>query len=293
MTLSAKLPEFQMANLNDACSSELPARAERSRPDRHNLRRKTFQIRRTSSTTRRAGKSQKDGVCHVEVFPLQLLLTKAAPHLESPSFSTAISTARSFAILLHTLLYTLQPEIMYAQSALGLVVLAGSATAKLCMNMTVPVNILARTGVFNIAVPQTNLDAITFVQNNTQQGRNFTEVALLDYATTSGTYNISTQFCMPSANNTTNSTVQVLTHGIGFDKTYETPGPLLAWILLKFESDTGTVHTTTSTTAMWMSRPIPTNTALSHMTAWALETHRMASLSMRSNLSWRSQPWLN
>ena len=171
--------------------------------------------------------------------------------------------------------------------------LAGSATAQLCMNMTVPVNISARTGVFNIAVPQTNLDATTFVQNNTQQGRNFTEVALLDYATTSGTYNISTQFCMPSANNTTNPTVQVLTPRIGFDKTYETPGPLLAWILLKFESDTGTVHTTTSTTAMWMSRPIPTNTALSHMTAWALETHRMASLSMRFNLSWRSQPWLN
>ncbi|KAL2055657.1 hypothetical protein ABVK25_003899 [Lepraria finkii] len=120
------------------------------------------------------GNFQKDGVYHVEAFPLQLLLTKAAPHLESPSFSTAISIARSFAILLHTLLYTLRPEIMYAQSALGPVVLAGSAPAKLCMNMTVPVNISARTGAFNIAVPQTNLDATTFVQNNTQQGKNFT-----------------------------------------------------------------------------------------------------------------------
>lgn len=117
---------------------------------------------------------------------------------------------------------------MHAQSALALVLLAGSATAKVCMNTTVPVDISARTGVFNIAVPQTDLDATTFIQNNTQQGRNFTEVALLDYATISGTYNISTQFCTPSANNATNPTVQVLTHGIGFDKTYETPRPLLA-----------------------------------------------------------------
>lgn len=98
-------------------------------------------------------------------------------------------------------------------------VLAAFATAKKCMNMTVPVTISARTGVFNIAVPQTNLDATTFIQNQTQQGRNFSEVALTGYATTAGTYKISAQFCVPSVDNHTNPTVQVLTHGIGFDKT--------------------------------------------------------------------------
>jgi hypothetical protein len=117
---------------------------------------------------------------------------------------------------------------MYAQSALAVVLLARLATAKVCMNMTVPVDISARTGVFNIAVPQTNLDATTFIQNQTQQGRNFTKVALLDYATTSGRYNISTQLCMPSAGNATNPTIQILTHGIGFDKTYDTPNLLFA-----------------------------------------------------------------
>ncbi|KAH7336492.1 hypothetical protein BKA65DRAFT_527260 [Rhexocercosporidium sp. MPI-PUGE-AT-0058] len=53
-----------------------------------------------------------------------------------------------------------------------------------------------------------------------QQGRNFTDLAIVGYGTTSGTYNISTQFCMPDSSNVTAPTVQVLTHGIGFDKTY-------------------------------------------------------------------------
>ena len=106
--------------------------------------------------------------------------------------------------------------------SLSLAVLASFSTyaaAKSCTNITVPVTVSARTGMFNIAVPQTNLDATTFIQNVTQQGRNFTDIALTGYKTTSGTYNISAQFCVPSADTSTNPTVQVLTHGIGFDKT--------------------------------------------------------------------------
>ena len=111
---------------------------------------------------------------------------------------------------------------MLTECALAVVVLVGSAAAKTCVNATVPVTISARTAVFNIAVPQTNLDATTFVQNQTQQGRNFTQVALSDYATTAGTYHISTQFCAPSnlKDAATKPTVQILTHGIGFDKTW-------------------------------------------------------------------------
>lgn len=101
-----------------------------------------------------------------------------------------------------------------------LALLTTFAAAKKCMNASVPVTISARQGIFNIDVPQTSLDAITLIQNITQQGRNFTDVALSGYQTVSGTYNISTQFCTPDANTSTNPTVQVLTHGIGFDKTY-------------------------------------------------------------------------
>lgn len=100
--------------------------------------------------------------------------------------------------------------------------LAGSAAAKQCVNLTIPVDISARTGVFNIDVPQTNLDAATFISNQTRQGRNFSDVALTGYATTSGIYNISVQFCEPSVSSGgygKKPTLQVLTHGIGFDKT--------------------------------------------------------------------------
>ncbi|MCJ1385851.1 hypothetical protein MMC17_008975 [Xylographa soralifera] len=109
---------------------------------------------------------------------------------------------------------------MFSSVVFPALVLASLVSAKQCVNTTVPVTISARTGIFNIAVPQTNLDAITFAQNLTQQGRNFTNDVLTGYATTSGTYDISTEFCMPDSSSSTMPTVQVLTHGIGFDKTY-------------------------------------------------------------------------
>jgi len=42
---------------------------------------------------------------------------------------------------------------------------------------------------------------------------------LSGYATTSGTYNISAQFCAPDDGSTPCAKLQILAHGIGFDKT--------------------------------------------------------------------------
>ncbi|ESZ94963.1 hypothetical protein SBOR_4646 [Sclerotinia borealis F-4128] len=95
-----------------------------------------------------------------------------------------------------------------------------AATAKTCINATVPVTISARQAVFNIEIPTTNVSTPDFFLNVTQQGRNFTDIALSGYQTTAGTYNISTMYCKPDGDNSTNPTIQVLTHGIGFDKTY-------------------------------------------------------------------------
>lgn len=125
---------------------------------------------------------------------------------------------------------------MYSYALSVLPLLASVATAHVCINATVPVTITAREATFgNLATPQTNQDAIYFALNETKQGSNFTDVALTGYHTKKGTYNISTQFCMPdsvakevasgtwgsksSNTNTSNPVVQVLTHGIGFDKT--------------------------------------------------------------------------
>jgi hypothetical protein len=111
---------------------------------------------------------------------------------------------------------------MYKNSIVFLALLSGYAAARTCMNATVPVDISARQGVFTWKIPESNLDVTEFILNVTEQGRNFTAAALGGYQTTTGRYNISTQFCMPSNmsfSNLTNPTVQVLTHGIGFDKT--------------------------------------------------------------------------
>ena len=102
-------------------------------------------------------------------------------------------------------------------ATLGL--LALTAAAKKCTNITVPVDLAARTAVFDLPVPQSNSDATAFMQNLTQQGRNFTDLVLSGYQNTAGRYRISTQFCVPSVSNVSHPTLQILTHGIGFDKT--------------------------------------------------------------------------
>ena len=98
--------------------------------------------------------------------------------------------------------------------------------AKICTNFTIPVNITTRTGIFGNVPPPVDGVAVTgFVQNLTTQGRNYTALALTDYATTAGIFNISAKFCHPDnaytgGNDSGNgTTVQFLTHGIGFDKT--------------------------------------------------------------------------
>ncbi|KAI4204176.1 MAG: hypothetical protein LQ350_001367 [Teloschistes chrysophthalmus] len=109
---------------------------------------------------------------------------------------------------------------MYFSLLAASLTFAGSVAAKQCQNLTVPVCISARNGVFNLPTLQGNADATTFAQNLTSIRGNFTKEVLLDYATVSGTYNISAKFCKPDVENGTNPTVQVLTHGLGFDKTY-------------------------------------------------------------------------
>ena len=110
---------------------------------------------------------------------------------------------------------------MRLSSAVFLAALATISDAKICMNATVPVSISSRQAVFgNLEVPHTPVEVTAIGQAAAVQGANGTAQALTDYHTVSGTYNISTQFCVPSTMSGNNPTVQVLTHGIGFDKTY-------------------------------------------------------------------------
>lgn len=60
---------------------------------------------------------------------------------------------------------------MYLSSVTALaLLLAAPAAAKECINQTIPVTISARQPVFNLAVPQDNLEVTDFILNMTRQG---------------------------------------------------------------------------------------------------------------------------
>ncbi|ETS84808.1 hypothetical protein PFICI_02833 [Pestalotiopsis fici W106-1] len=99
--------------------------------------------------------------------------------------------------------------------------LAGFVTttaARQCQNLTIPIVASARNGVFDLAAPKTNIDVVNFVLDATQPGHNITAELLTGYATVSGNYSIAATYCQPDDGPGT--TLQVLTHGVGFDRSY-------------------------------------------------------------------------
>lgn len=107
---------------------------------------------------------------------------------------------------------------MYLPSLLVSGLLATWVVAKHCQNFSVPVTVSARNGIFNVPTLHDNHDATTFIAKFTNPGGNFSNEVLLGYQTINKTYNISVKFCHPDSGYRMNSTVQFLTHGIGFDK---------------------------------------------------------------------------
>ncbi|KAH0397891.1 alpha/beta-hydrolase, partial [Aureobasidium melanogenum] len=107
-------------------------------------------------------------------------------------------------------------------SSIALLALLGAvaSAAKVCTNVTVPVYINARQAVFDVPTLESNLDAVKFSLDFTNIGMNYTDVVTTGFQTVTGSYNISAKYCMPEGDNSTNPVVQVLTHGIGFDKSY-------------------------------------------------------------------------
>ncbi|KAK5172667.1 uncharacterized protein LTR77_002787 [Saxophila tyrrhenica] len=96
--------------------------------------------------------------------------------------------------------------------------LAAIASARNCQQLAVPVHAAARNAVFDIPVPANNIETTNFILNLSQQGANYTESVLQGYQTVSGDYEIAAQYCEPDSG--PSDTLQILTHGIGFDRTY-------------------------------------------------------------------------
>lgn len=95
--------------------------------------------------------------------------------------------------------------------------LAAVASARTCVNVTIPFELNARLASFNEIPVEGNLDTTAFAQEITKSSGNFTQALLKDYATVTGNYSISAKYCRPDSGHS--SVVQVLSHGIGFDKT--------------------------------------------------------------------------
>lgn len=98
----------------------------------------------------------------------------------------------------------------------ALTALTSVTNAANCQNLTIPVSVSARNGVFNLANPATNIDSIDFSLDLSRQGHNLTQELLAGYNTVSGNYEIAATYCEPDSG--PGKVVQILTHGIGFDR---------------------------------------------------------------------------
>ncbi|KAJ4389558.1 hypothetical protein N0V93_007028 [Gnomoniopsis smithogilvyi] len=98
---------------------------------------------------------------------------------------------------------------------LGLAVLS---SARSCQNITVEVPVDARNAVFNLTAPSSNIAVTNYILNQAQQGHNYSSTILTGYASIQKTYQIAATYCEPDSGPST--TLQLLTHGIGFDRTY-------------------------------------------------------------------------
>ncbi|RDI81626.1 hypothetical protein Vi05172_g8392 [Venturia inaequalis] len=103
-------------------------------------------------------------------------------------------------------------------SAITLTALATIAEARQCQDLTIPIDVSARQGKYNIQTPTDNVAVTNFILDLTRQGHNYTNEALAGYQTVSGKYNIAATICHPDKG--PSSTLQILTHGIGFDRSY-------------------------------------------------------------------------
>jgi hypothetical protein len=95
--------------------------------------------------------------------------------------------------------------------------LAGFVAARQCSNFLIPVNISSRQGQFKEVPVESNLDTGAFAIRYIEYQANYTATLLEGYQTLQGSYNISAQYCRPDSGSS--GTIQLLNHGIGFDKT--------------------------------------------------------------------------
>lgn len=97
-------------------------------------------------------------------------------------------------------------------------VAAATCAARQCANIVIPVDISSRQGEFKDIPMESNLDIGAFALHRASFQGNYSAELLTGYQTVKGRYNISAQYCHPDKGSS--GSIQLLSHGIGFDKTY-------------------------------------------------------------------------
>ncbi|KAK2602131.1 hypothetical protein N8I77_008689 [Diaporthe amygdali] len=97
-------------------------------------------------------------------------------------------------------------------------VLAGLSSARKCIDLSIDVPVVSRNAVFNQTTPTTDIEVTNFALDLTRQGHNRTNEVLTGYANIKKTYTVAATYCEPDSG--PSKTLQLLTHGIGFDRTY-------------------------------------------------------------------------
>ncbi|PHH66145.1 hypothetical protein CDD81_208 [Ophiocordyceps australis] len=99
-----------------------------------------------------------------------------------------------------------------------LLAFASAVAAKRCREARFSFDLSARNTVFDIAVPRTEIEVTDFFLNLGRQNFNFSAALANGHRTIAGKYTLAATYCEP--NNGPGDAIQIMTHGIGFDRTY-------------------------------------------------------------------------
>lgn len=116
------------------------------------------------------------------------------------------------------------PLTLVSAALLLATALVSPALARNCQNLTIPVHITAANTDLgdDFATPQTDAEFTDFFLSNQQHGRQPPDTTTPPKTrNVTGDYELAATYCEPSANNNKKPHVlQLLTHGIGFDRSY-------------------------------------------------------------------------
>ena len=99
-----------------------------------------------------------------------------------------------------------------------LLTFVGLATALNCTNIIIETPIVSRQVKFREVPLESNVEVGEFATRLAKFQSNYSVELLEGYQTLEKTFNISAQYCEPDSGSS--DTIQLLTHGVGFDKTY-------------------------------------------------------------------------